>query len=1517
MTLDAQSLRRAVGDMLYLGPDEIVADADLFALGLDSVRLLSLLEGWREQGADVSLVELAERPTLAAWEDLLLRPSGAARTGAESGPGRRLPLTEAQAGIWTGQRLDPADPSYNTAEYADIDGPVDAALFEEALRRTVRETEALNVRFAEDEDGRPWMEPADHRWTLHVADVEDEPDPRAAALRWMHDDLARPVDLTAEPPFGQALFRLAPDRFLWYQRVHHIALDGFGLALVARRVADVYTALAAGRDPGEPGFGSLRAVVEEDAAYQSSERRDADRAHWLARSAGREAPAALSGRKARPARTFLRESFDVDAEIVAGLRAVARRCAATWPDVVIAACAAYTHRMTGTAEPVLGVPVMGRLGSVSLRVPSMVLNIVALRQPVDPGAGLAALTGAVADRMRADRPHHRYRYEHLRRDLGLSGERGALYGPAVNIMPFDYDLSFAGRPAEVHNVSAGPVEDISVNVYDRADGSGLRIALDGNPACLDQAALAAHGRRLLRFVAALVAEPDRPVRDVDLLSEDERRLLSGAWNATARDLPAEPVTRAFERQAARTPDATALVRADDALSYAELNARANRLARFLIARGAGPERRVALLLPRSPDLIVALLAVLKTGAAYVPLDPGLPPGRLDWLLGDVRPVLLLTDEPRGGDEIALNDPGVRRAVEGEPSRDVTDDDRRTPLRPAHPAYLIYTSGSTGRPKGVVTEHRGLTNLYLHHRAGMIAVADGARFRAALTAPLSFDTSWEGLLWMFAGHELHLVPDDVRRDPEAMVRYVGERRVDFLDVTPSYAEELVVAGLLDGPHRPRVVALGGEAAGPLLWTRLRDAPGVIGYNLYGPTEGTVDTLACRLADSDVPIVGRPLANTRAHVLDGGLRPLPPGAAGELYLSGVPLARGYHGRAGLTAARFVADPFGPPGARMYRTGDLARRRPDGALDYLGRADDQVQLRGFRIEYGEIESTLAAHPAVERAAALVREDAPGVKRLAAYVVTADGAEADAGELRSFLADRLPAYMVPAAYVTLPELPSNPNGKLDRAALPVPPEQARGGRAPRDHVERELCALFAEALGLAEVGPDDDFFELGGHSLLVTRLVPRIRRRLAVELRAGLMFERPTAARLAEALRGESPDEAAPDLEADAVLDPGVRVRTAPRPDGPSRHVLLTGATGFLGAFLLRELLDRTDAEVSCLVRAPGEAEAHRRVRDALTRHGLWRDGMETRITAVPGDLERPLLGVGSAVFDRLAERIDLIVHNGALVNHLAPYARLRAANVLGTQDVLRLATTGRVKAVHHVSTCDVAVGVRDNPAVLAEDRVAPAADVLPNGYVASKWVAERLVRAARERGVPATVHRPSRVCGDTATGLGATDDAFWTMLRASIVLGAVPDTVDGETVDLVPADYVAAAIVRLAQRPDAAAAYHLTSPNPLLVGAVVDRLRQLGYVLERVPAADWRRALAGRADGAGEEDGRLAVAALLGEEFEALPGGFVFARTNERRDLPDLECPDIDDEIIDRYVRAFVSTGFFPAPQPSGSR
>ncbi|MFE2077192.1 amino acid adenylation domain-containing protein, partial [Streptomyces misionensis] len=1050
--------------------------------------------------------------------------------------GDALPLTAAQREIWLAEQSARTPlTGYRVGECLEIHGPVDRELFETALRQVVDEIDALHVTFTDDGDGPRQILRENLDWAPAHLDLSAEPNPRAEAVRWMERDLLRPLDLARDPLFGHALIKASPTEYLWYLNYHHLVLDAISSSMLRQRVGEVYSALAEGAAVPPCPFGPLRDLVDSDTAYRASTDFTADRAYWTERFADVPAPTRLTDASATDPHRPLRLAEERELRRPEALRAAANRSGVRWSRLLVAATALYAHRLTGDQDIVLALPVTARRGADRdlTAVPGTTSNVVPLRLTVRPDMPWRELVTQVAREVEAAVAHERYRSEDLLRDLGVPGGIGTAFPLIVNIMAFNSRPSFAGHPASVHHFVSGATTDLAVWVFDYRDGNPPLLRLHGSPQAYGPGDLADHQRRLLALLDTLADwDEDEPVGRVPLLTDEEHRESAALGTGPVAQAPAASLPELFGEHVRATPDLAALVCGDVSLTYAELDARANRLAHALIARGAGPERLVAVALPRSAELVVAVLAVLKTGAAFVPVDPEYPAARTALLLDDARPALLVTDSrgaerlPRSGsfDRLLLDDPETAASVAARPA-----DDPGVAIAPDLPAYVIHTSGSTGRPKGVLPTHGGLldllTDLQQQHLAP--ALRTRRRLRVALTTSVSFDASWNQLLALFGGHELHVLDQATWSDPAALVRYAARRGLDYLEATPSYLQELVAHGLLSDPQwRPALVAAGGEAVPQALWDRLRSAEGVTCLNLYGPSECTVNSVVAPMESSPHPVIGRPVTNTRLYVLDGALRPLPTGAPGELYIAGAGLARGYLNRPGLTAGRFVANPFGPSGSRMYRTGDLVRWDAAGNLEFLGRTDDQVKVRGFRVEPGEIEAVLAEHPQVARAAVTAHTEPGGEPRLVAYAVPEPGATLTGAVLRDHLRERLPRPMVPAAYMLLDALPLTPNGKLDRRALPAPaPEGPTApGRAPRTATEHLLVGLFAEVLAVPDAGPDDNFFDLGGHSLLATRLVARIRSVLGVELRLGDLFDAPTAAELAAAV--DRADRARPAL-------------------------------------------------------------------------------------------------------------------------------------------------------------------------------------------------------------------------------------------------------------------------------------------------------------------------------------------------------------------------------------------------------
>ncbi|QLE75209.1 amino acid adenylation domain-containing protein [Streptomyces rectiverticillatus] len=1059
-----------------------------------------------------------------------------------SDAGRILELTRAQEGVLAAQRIDPDNPSYNVGQYVELRGAVDAAALEEALRRTLAEADGLHIRLAE-RDGRTVALPVPFdaaAWHLPRLDTTGAASPVDAAVELVRDQLdcpprLEPTDGSGAAPAltGSLLVTVAPDHHLWFQYFHHLVIDGYSVALFTRRVAAVYTALVRGEEVPVSPFEPVARLAEADAAYLASGKPDDDRAYWTARHAGRPRVTGLTEQTAQASGTSLRHRTSLGAERSAAVLDCAAAVRGTWAEAATAAVAAYLHRMTGTTDAVLGMHFMARSAPGTMRVPGMAVNVLPVRLAVEGTDTLPDLIRRAAGELKGARRHQHYRGEDIRRDLGLVGSDERFHGPMLNLKPFDLDLDFAGIPGHTVNLASGPVEDLSVSVSKSPDDV-LHLEFDANPALYDAAALAAHAERCTDLMGRLAADPALTLDRARLLADGEYENVLHTWNATGHAVPPATLPALIAQRAAAEPGATAVVFEDEEISYRELEARADALARTLTAAGAGRGTIVAVAVPRSAELMVALLGVLKSGAAYLPLDTDYPAERLAAMVEDAAPVRVVTVRavldrlPQAAREAALLLDDVADDVsDGAPGTDVTAPG------PDDAAYVIYTSGSTGRPKGVVVTHRAIVNRLAWMQHAYRLRRDD---RVLQKTPASFDVSvWEFFWALCEGATVVLARPEGHKDPAYLARLIADRRITTLHFVPSmlraFLEEPAAAASCGGLRR---VFCSGEALpGDVVDRWYAALPDVPLHNLYGPTEAAVDVTYHRTeAGSGVVPIGRPVWNTRLYVLDAALRPVPVGVPGELYLAGDQLARGYLGRPGLTASRFVADPHGGDGHRMYRTGDLVRWAPGGVVEYLGRTDDQVKIRGFRIELGEIEAALEALPGVAQAAVTAREATPGgARRLVGYAVPAAGAGLDPEALRTGLAATLPEHMVPPVVMLLDSLPLSLNGKLDRKALPEPaPAAAAASRPPRTEAERVLAALVAEILGLDAAGADDNFFSLGGDSISAIQLGSRARR-ASWGITPRVVFERKTIAAVAAVAERLDGAAAPADLREDAT--------------------------------------------------------------------------------------------------------------------------------------------------------------------------------------------------------------------------------------------------------------------------------------------------------------------------------------------------------------------------------------------------
>ncbi|CAA0119416.1 non-ribosomal peptide synthetase [Zhongshania aliphaticivorans] len=1050
-----------------------------------------------------------------AYEDLKEQRGYTSFNGLISPETKSLPLAQAQRGLWFGEKIGPKDAIYNIAEYCEILGDIKTDIFIAAIKQITQEAETTRLEIHDTDDGPRQIILDRYKGEFPVIDLSEADDPRAEAEEWMMAELRRPVDLACDPLWRCALFKISDKCYFWYQRSHHLVLDGFGAGIISRRCADIYNALLEHRDIGPSPFLPLNVQHQHEQNYRDSARYERDRSYWMSQLSALPEPVSLTRHNAVRAGGMRRSTAQLSIDTSNTLRNLGKDTQASLPQILISLFAAYIYRMTGSDDLVFGMPVSARANRDMRSVPGMMANAVSIRLAMNAELNLNTLTAQVSKIVRQSLRHQMFRYEDLRRELGLLGQGQQISWVGVNIEPFDYDLRFGGHKCLAHNVSNGTVEDLTVFIYDRGGKAGLRIDLDANPALYTQHELDIHRERFVRLIDAVLNDPTAPIGQITLLSESEKSLILDEWNRTARPLPDTNLLVLFDNQALKTPDAIALTSGDKKLTYRQLQQNIDQLSQELLKRNIGTGDIVAVALPRDESMPTALLAIMKTGAAYLPLDPTAPAERLALVVDEGRPTLTLSTSTVSS---TLFNKDI--AVLNLDTIDVSKTNTDTRLSPAPinrntTAYVIYTSGSTGRPKGVEISHSGLLNF-------LLAMQDELQIRPtdkllALTT-VAFDiAALELYLPLISGAEVVISNRDIAKDPAKLAALINDEKISVMQATPSHWQALLAdhANQLSNV-RPLV---GGEALPAQLAHKMRKLGHPV-INLYGPTETTIWSTIMKLdgADLDSPPIGRPIQNTTVYVLDQAMQPVSLGAIGELYIGGAGLAKGYLHRPELTAERFIKNPLGD--GRLYKTGDLARWRADGVLDYLGRNDFQIKIRGFRIEAEDVEANIQRCDGVKQAVVTLREDPRGEKKLVAHIVPStlengDNAKIDATMLRKRLEKSLPDYMIPSVFMCVDTLPTNVNGKLDRNALPAPAWQVSLAYvAPRTALETQLATLWCEIFELERIGVHDSFFDLGGDSLTAARMVSRLRESLKQDIPLAAIFETSTIAELAAQL-------------------------------------------------------------------------------------------------------------------------------------------------------------------------------------------------------------------------------------------------------------------------------------------------------------------------------------------------------------------------------------------------------------------
>ncbi len=1531
----------------------MTVDALLATLRQQQVQLWVEGDQLRYRAPQGTLTEALRDALIRQKHEIMARLQQAQRspqlTPAAAQRHQPFPLNDIQQAYWLGRGGNFEIGNVSTHVYLEIDC-LDLDLPRLNLAwRTVIERHAM-LRAIVRPNGQQQILETVPLYEIAVLDLRAESE---AAIAAQLNTVRQRMSHQVRQPDQYPLFEIRASRLDTHSTRLHISIDGLiadgrSLFLLFQDWAEWYRQPALLLPPLPLSF---RDYVLAEAALQDSPTTQTDLAYWRDRlptlPPAPELPLAKTpGTVTHP--RFVRQSDRLDAATWNRLKVHAKEKGLTPSGVLLAAYAQVLATWSKRLQFTLNVTLSNRL-PLHPQVNDLVgvfssLNLLAVDYTSSDAFADRALR--LQQQLWQDLDHHQLSGIRVLRELAQLRQTGVSAQMPVVFTSTLLDLSQLGWMGEiVYWITQTPQVWLDCQVYEQH--GGLVFSWDAVedlfPSGLLQSMFGAY-QTLLRQLAE---QPETwQQSSVALLPMDQLQQRD-AINATATTIPDALLHTLFNRRATQQPEQIAVIAGDRTLTYGELHDQSHQLGYWLRQRGARPNQLVAVVMEKGWEQIVAVLGVLQAGAAYLPIDPALPLERLHYVLTDGDVHLVLT-QSHLRDTLALPDTVQCLCVDADELQ-AMDRPLEAIQHPDDLAYVIYTSGSTGTPKGVMIAHQGVVNaIAATNQHFEVTVADRV---LALTA-LHHDMSVYDLFGILAAGGAIVLPEaTAQRDPVHWLELMHRHQITIWNSVPAMMEILLesVSGhtlrdQLTLPNSLRLAFLGGDWIPLSLPERLHALVETVQLvSVGGPTETTLWNIWYPVERVDptwksIPY-GRPIANTRYYVLNEKLEPCPVWVAGQLYCAGVGLAKGYWRDPEKTNTRFSHH---PQLGRLYQTGDLGRYLPDGNLEFLGRQDFQIKINGFRIEPGEIETALSQHPLVQSAVVVAAAPSERKKSLVAYIVLKNQLSAsseNAGDyadweeqFRQALSRQLPAHMVPSSFVLLDQLPLTANGKVDRqslARLEKPFSKAvQADDTPRNPTEAQLAAIWEALLGLEHVSIHANFFQLGGNSLLAVQLVNRIAHAFQVELPLSRLFESPTIAALSpivEQLQTDAADGILDivDLASEAVLDASIRpgndpVRSVTQPQA----ILLTGATGYLGAFLLYELLRRTNATVYCLVRAQTIAAGNDRLQANLEFYALWDETFSDRIIPVLGDLSQPLLGLTPQQFGDLATEIDCLYHNGAQVNFTYPYLALKAANVLGTQEVLRLAAQQKTKPVHFVSTTHVFPAEPKAEGQTIWERMTPdRAENLPTGYVQSKWVAEQLLAIARERGLPVSIYRPSFIVGHQETGAGNAQDLLFRLINGCIQLGIAPDI--HLSFNIVPVDYVSQAIVHLSTQAEASGkTFHLVNPHHIAIDwkQILHWLQALGYTIQPIAYAQWLAVLQAMGD-------RLTDNALypLLPMFSAVSKNPSSARLNlshelqfdcqnTRSGLADttLNCPAIDVDWLSNYLSFFIDRHLL-APDP----
>jgi amino acid adenylation domain-containing protein/thioester reductase-like protein/non-ribosomal peptide synthase protein (TIGR01720 family) len=1489
-----------------------------------------------------------------------------------------LPMSFAQQRLWFLEQFDQKSVLYNLPTALRLVGSLQIAALEQSLQTIIHRHEALRTNFitidrqptqviqeqgignreqgtGSREQGAGSREQEIENSELGIVSVINLKhlpitEQEITVEQLGQQQIIEPFDLRTEALIRVQLVLLNDTEQVLLVCMHHIVADGWSMGVFVQELTQLYNAYSQGQSSPLTPLSIQYAdfaiwqrqwlqgdVLQSQLSYWEQQLKDAPDVLSLPTDRPRPAVQTVVGAT---------HEFALSVELTDKLIKLSQNQGCTLFMTLLAAYDTLLYRYTGQSDILVGSPIANRDRSEIEGLIGFFVNTLVMRTNLAGNPRFSELLTRVREMSLGAYAHQHLPFEMLVE--ALQPERDLSHTPLFQVMFNLQNTPVSDLELNGLTVSSVPFKGVTaafdMTLFMQNTGNGLVGVWEYNTDLFDHSTIERVIGHFVTLLEAVVNNPQERIDQLPILTAVEQQKLLVEWNDTQVDYPVgKCLHHLFEQQVELTPDAIAVVFDDQQLTYEQLNTQANQLAHYLQSLGVKSENLVGIYLERSLSMTVVLLAVLKAGGGYVPLDIDYPQQRLTYISEDSQISVLITQEsllnslPVEGVKVIVLDQECdgSTSLTNQVFNSHSPENPVSEVVPENLACVLYTSGSTGKPKGVMLTHAALVN---HSSAISEEFGLTSSDLVLQFAAFGFDVALEEIFptW-FKGGTVVLRPTQMFSSFANFAQFIEQQQITVLTLTSAYWHEWMVAvsqSYATVPQSLRLLTVGGDTVLPETVAMWQQFVGdrITCLNAYGPTEASVTAIVYDVQNyqsekTNTVLIGRPVANTEIYILDSNLQPVPIGVKGELYIGGERLARGYLNRPELTQEKFISHPFNNPKSqiqnpKLYKTGDLARYLPDGNIEFIGRIDDVVKIRGFRVALGEIESLLVQHPDVICQVVILREDQPGHKQLVAYVVS-DNPSLTQNELQSFLKQKLPNYMIPTAFVMLEALPLTTNGKVDRRALPAPSHDIdlTNFVLPNTPTQKLIADIWSSVLGTTQLGIHNNFFDMGGNSLRAMQVMSLLRETLQIDLPLRYLFENPTVAELAagfDSLLTSQRDNittSSLDLTAEAVLDASIHIRkdfiynVSTDDKNKPQRIFLTGVTGFLGSHLLYELLQQTQKPIIyCLIRATDFEQAQQKLQSQLKFYQLWSEIDRERIIPVVGDLGKNYLGLSTSEFQKLASQIDVIYHCGAWINIIYPYSVLKPANVLGTQEIIRLASEIKVKPLHFISTTSVLSASSPNEAgLILESDPLEQYQTLDNGYIQSKWVAEKLVMQARDLGLPVAIYRASRITGNTQTGISNTDDLFCRLVKGCLEMRVVPDMQMED--NLTPVDYVSKMIVHLSgQKESLGKAFHLVNPKSTKIKDLFNLIRSLGYPIQMIPVEQWHSEISLHNQMSDTDNLRVLshIIPKVGVENSHEPQ-IDYENTINGVGNIDLMYPALDQKLLKTYISYFISSGF----------